>query len=984
MIRVKIIDPSVTDASFGYGDNASNFAIVVPSNFFVEMRQAATINLHLKRSIQKRPYYFYPGPAEYLFLNPMAATINVNEPVNVNFQQFLADVMSNFMSIAHLIRSNKGKFPSGVLAQTLVGVVPDLSTTTGFVDGFAPIDTDKGKKYASGYEVFTPLIHDILSSPKHRKRLLSSTMASDFSFKNGSKGTAYPFTQVKNQDIIQGMINALEVYGTAGKGQQLMGQNIKQALATRSIVEKYLFASPGGSGAQSSAMSADNQFAASIMYLMYNQIVDSPESYDSVFPAIPTTAQDSSVISPISMQVGSLVKTISGVFSSPMVFGAFIAHRQLSELLEFLETQPNSQTDAISSIKASLASIKSDLSAIAYAPITTLANTVYEYVKRLTSARFLLPEFMSSYVSSTGGKPFAPMPNIIPTVISPTFKGLVPNSTRIVEFGGFDMPYILGLLKQKVADLHSVTNQAVHLNNGILNATSTIGGDYFTHLDNLGTLTDDPALGVIAYPSPTKIYICPTYMPRFKVKANGLYQWFLSDTLYKNNLLLGRQTMQLRRNSAVVHFAWDTEVNIVASPSTGANFATMPVPLTYVDDCYAQSVSNTASEFSIHMARSPHRPMKDIADFFLPLFQSLEGAMVKEDVIANAVASTMFLYKSTGVGSGDFDDATSWEIIPPQIPFIYGYPTTSLMTVNKPSTQVASYKCTVNHTFISNDGTYMAVLHRAVPAPMPLSYIPFILTGGMTVSLPVSTDIYNQCFSEAAKLALARSQSIVEPKMVFSQLMEKLQEVRLSNDLVVVSGWARSYAMFPHIFLSNREARIPLTSIITDANGLLQRMKSTDDANRPYGGIRTFYPTPVDYVEIDDEQKGIYEADASIDLMAEIKSKSGKGTSSSGSSSTPKPSDAVGGPSINHVTVAESPAPDNIASGGVGDPSSAVGEVLTEKLPGVSGVNTVTDINLNEANLGDDEASGPIIVTPAAKPKDIKNIKKEKDKDKPE
>lgn len=846
MEKFKTFRPSSTESAFGYGDDVSNYGSIIPVNLFREVRNAIMLDLHTRRSMQDRPFYTFNGAAEHLLLTPLSGAMSGKVPSI----DFFFEMARNTAALSRAFSLSKSKVGVGTLATLLTTILPNLTT---------PGEFNRQDPKTSGFETFSQFIFGILSNPSSR----------DTVFKTLSKGSfeIAPLPNEKNlppsASVIQQMIDGMEIFGMTGKRQPLFGSEVDQVLAKRFVVENGIFSPP------TSRYDEDCKFASAIWYLIYSQIAASPESYDAAMPVVPLSPQDGVIASAVLSMVGSITQTAYAAATAPLYIDVLFSIRQLEETIEFIQTGPAYSTVDMDKVKTQLKHAKDKVSEAAYAPVVSFANTVYDYLKKLTGARYLLPEFLASYGAISGQKPFSPLPMPSDVVVPSKFRGYLKDAQRVVEFGGLDIPRMVEELKKRAADIDAQLMQYAHIYDGIYSGLALPRGAVFAHLDTLGTATDDPSLGSLEFPTPTDVYIVPSYIPKYQTLSNGQPLWVFDDLMYESIFPNGFQAAKLKSNLTMQYFSWDTVVKIPASPTTGSDFACLMIPSVYTADCFSRSMANDIASVSQFLGASPHRPMAEIADFFTPLFQSLGGGLNKAEVIANAVSSMFFLYRRTGKGSSKYQDQSAWDLITPQVPFIYGHPTRDLISANSPFDDAdPRFKCEERHVKFSSDGQFMAVLHRALPKPSTLSYVPFTLSGGIKISLPVAQTVFRAA-AEKANKAGAKNELAY-----YSSFMTALSKESVSNNLLPVTSWSPSYAFFPHLFASNRHVTGVSKVLLSEADKITARFVLVSDSHSPFGGVLAYHNTPVIGFDISDMTDALTSSDLIIDVNESVSKRS--------------------------------------------------------------------------------------------------------------
>lgn len=858
MEKFRTFKANSNESAFGYEDNISNFAAIVPTDLLVKVRNTILIDLHTRRACQDRPYQNWYGAAEHILLKPAASAVMSGTPMI----QFFLEMAKNTSTLSRAINLTKSKAGVSTLGSLLSSILPGTSGDN-YISPASLQTNEKGERklnVENSFNVFSNFLTEILSNPSARDNVYKILNSPSY------KVTSPSFT-IKSPParVIQEMIEGFEIFGMAGKRQPLFGSDVDEVMAQRFIVENKIFSTT------EDRFDMDNQFSLAIWYLMYSQIVKTPESYDAAMPVVPLTPQDGIIASHTLTMLGSITQTAITAAMAPLYVDLLLIVKQLDELVEFLTTSPVTDPKLVEDSRRLFSDIRSEVSEMAYPPVITYANTIYDYLKKLTGARYLLPDYMSEYKSLQGATPFSKLITPSEILVPPGYRGGLSDNQRVIEFGGLDVPRLLAQVKSKALDVKARLTQFSHIHNSIYSGLAMPRGSVFTHLDTLGHSTSDPKLGTIEFPTPTDVYVMPTYVPKYVEMSNKEYNWCFTPYLYECIFPTGYQLSQLTTNLSRQYFAWDTEVKIPVSPTTGADYACLLIPSNYVQDTQKKSLTNDIFTVGQHLAGSRNRPMADIADFFTPLFQSLSANLTKPEVLADALASMFFIYKRTkgtkpkgstptkAGGAASFDDSTSWTWIKPGIPFIYGYPTDSLNEANAPWAK-GPYAASNKHVKFSPDGQFMIVLHRALPIPTNLSYIPYTMRGGVKISLPVERELFNKAITKAEG---SKVSTAIE---FFTTFNQALNNATRTNSLTLVETWSPSFCYFPHLFVTNRHVPSMVGTALASWPNLPTRYTLTIDKFSYLASVLAYHEKPVVGFDVEDENEVLSSSETIIDI----------------------------------------------------------------------------------------------------------------------
>lgn len=850
MERFKVLRPNATESAFGYGDDTSNYATVVSVDFVQRLRNTVLVDLHVKQLMQNRPSFTFYGSAEHTLLAPLSEAILTGEaPVSLLFK--LAQTTGGLSRMLGLGRSKAGV---GTISQLFTNLLPSLKTPGVYEYPWA----DDKTKPKNAYEVFGAFLSAALQDPKTRETV----------FKTISRPT-YKFQPNLDVDlpsdvaIMQQMINSLEIFGLSGKRQPLLGSDGDPVLSMRFNIEDFLTADPKDKAAM------DNQFTAAIWYMMYAQIAQSPESYDAAMPSVPVTPQDGVIASSVLSLLGSLTQTAFSAASAPYYTDLLITIKFLEETVEFLETSPYCPADIVTKIRGQFSQAREKITDIAYPPTVSYSNTLIDYMKKLTGARYLLPGFIAEWTSLDGKiKPFSPLTykNIVD--IPGKYRGSLKGMQKVVEFGGLDMPRLLMEIYRRASECVSQAIQYKQMYDTYYSGLAMPRGSVLTHLDSLGTLDADPRFGTLEYPNPTSKYLVPSYIPKYVRTSNDELRWSLSDHVYKLIFPVGFQIDKLTQNLPQHHFTWDTVVKLPPSPSTGSDYSCLLIPFNYIEDTTSQNIANDIASINHYLSGSKNRPLSSIADFFTPIFHALLTKLTPEASIANALGSMFTLYKAAKGGKGDMANLNDWTLISPSIPFIYGYPSATLCEVNAPWNP--TNKAEPRHVKMSPNKDFMIVLHRKVPKPHNLSYFPYTMAGSVKLSMPVRSDIYNNARLRALK---ALNDKPGSADAYYVQFCQEIKKQTVTNELITVTHWSKTFAFFPHLFVSNRHVHSMSAVAAVAYPSLIQRLSLTTDAHAYLASVLTYIEMPVIGFSEADDLEAISTPDMIININDEVETK---------------------------------------------------------------------------------------------------------------
>jgi len=874
MQRLQSFDPSSMSAVFTTNEEPGDYGVVVPLDLFLDLRNTQVTSVLARRLMQDRPFYYFNGAAEHLLLSPLSTVINHYNmaPDTVDTFKFFIDLARNMSTVARGAASFKSRIGVQSFANLIVSMTPQLSLAGQY--SFLGIDSLQGGNNPTPPQAsIGSYLYELMTSSKVRENIEKTLM---------TPGAKVDYGRVPTSDISADTINTLLsnvlAFGTGGKQNPLLADQVDSVIAMRFTLESFLSSIP------KTRAGADSVFASALWYIMYSNIARTPESYDAAFPVLDLTANDSLTASGAISRFGSLAKTAFACASAPSAFTAYLNIRQLEDTLEFLAPFTSSAPDIVRKITERISVAKDLLSDTAYPPLSSFSNVCYDYVKKLTGARYLLPEYLTDLQLPQGiGKkgvntPFSTMPNPMTIDVPKGYRGFLPNVQRVDEFGGLDIPFILQFLESKSRGISNYCSSVKHSFDSILGTLPSPTGDYVHIISDLSNLQDDPALGEISYPELTRVYITPTYYPKFVQKSNGTIDWSLADYPYNSIFPTGLQMKRSVEAEQTPSFTWDTEVKLEAAPSTGLDFSFLPIPFNYTMDCNPSHIDNSMAQVKQFLATSPHRPMNQLTDYFIPFYQGLGSGLTKSEVLANAFSAIGLLYKRKRKGTGKWNDPNSWEWIKPQVPFVYGYPIKDLEEVNAPWKDAKSSNHTVpsdmKYVDVSPDGNFMTVLYRMIPTPMELAYVPYVLYGGFSIALPVARAPY------AAALNHALSNKADIPAFL-AKFRSKLLEQTMSNNLVPVSGWSRCISPFPHLFVANRDVPHAFQSPIESLPQLACRRKLAHDAASPFGALLSYYRYFPEVMDVSDLIIALGDPNIT-DISSELKSKSHKASTGTG------------------------------------------------------------------------------------------------------
>ena len=915
---LKSFDPSQIKSAFVAGEQAGNFAVIFPDTLISEIRDTVIMNHLTRRQMQGRPFFYFAGSAEYMLLRPLASMIatahsNGSEPQIIDQLIVAARHLGLTAVTASSLRTQQGVI---AWANVFSSLQPKVTNS-----GYSYL-LDKADDPKNAYAAFSGYFMEILQSGKVRTAIEKTMRDPKASLPKGATGEST--TDAMITELLQSEV----AFGLSGRRNVLTPEHLDATLSPRFLVEDYI---------TSSAIKRSNydaRFTAALLYNTYVRIVQTPDSYDSIFPTIALTANSQYSSNMMLDRMASTVQTFTACAFAPAIFSAHVVLRAQKELLEFLapykDLAPSIHGKALDAIAAS----EAILTKMAFSPIITLANQCYDYVKKLTGARYLLPSYLATQMtpSSAGSTPpFRPLSHPGVTDIPSGYNGFLASAQRVDEFGGFDIPYTLQVVLQKAADMQMLLGQMQMGHSQLVGTLTQPSGSVWTTGDDMQFDISDPKLGAMEPPKVNKIYLTPSFVPTVTRQSNNTYQWYFQSKAYKAFFPLTVQLNQTATNFTTPKYAWDADVQLQAAPSTGIDMAVLPIPLNYVDQSTTSSVSPTIAQVKTLLDSSPHRPMKEIADFFTPLFHSLTMGVTKRDVAANALAGLGLLlsYDTADVEKADAEAVITTPkgkaaVILPTLPYVYGAPTRDLIAVNLEDVAKASHRIET-----SLDGKVGFLLHKYVPVEKNLRYFPFILFGGFAVALPIRADHY----ATALKTTMSTwgTSSPIDltafSSSMLSNLTSRNDAISLSKvnkaqreSMMEVIGWSRVIAPFPHVFFTNQVIRASGTALMSNISQLTCRRVLSHDAASPFGSLLSYYDLYPEVYDISDQQR-IYESDQFFDLLEKNR---GQGVSvTAASSAPPRAPDPVNVVEVKTV-VASAEAP---VSAAASDPAS--GNVVT-------------------------------------------------------
>jgi len=844
MQKLKVYVGGSTQASFGYGDDTANAGIIVPDAFIRTVRDSLVINVNARRSLQVRPQRSYDGAAEHMLLMP-AAKIAMSSADPIVYMMQLAKHSS---IIAKSVASLGNKMTISAFSQILADLQPS-TTIPGVYDVYGT---------GVGYPIFLRFINELTTNYVARQNVYKTMTSPGFTFKPPVWQSA-PITA----NVINDQLMALQRFGIIGQRIPILGRDSDPLTAARFMCENYMFSHPA-SNAES-----DQRLAFAAMYMSYDAIAKSEASYDAAFPVVPPTSNDQALPSSYLNMLAHLTKTALQCASLPTLIDVRIKVRMFTDALEFLQTGPHYAPELIAKANATLATINDMLSSISFGPDSSIASTVVEYLKSLTSGRYLLPEMFRGFKNSSNNLPFdhLPMPSIIDVPVN--YPGYMRAAQKVVEFSGMDVPRLIANINDRLSDLKAALIDLKAEFHG-LESSFTMGmGAPFNNLDSMvGSSIVDTGLGEFKYTSPTAVSLIPTYIPKYVRDPQTQQQkWILGDRRYSPFFPLGFHYDQITMNCRNIQFAWDSEVSLPSTPSTGSDLAKLLLPHDYVSISLSNSIPNEIGPVGSQLAALPNRPMAAITDWFTPVFQDLATGMVKPDVVANALLGMFTLYRRAfpDEKTPSYNDEFAWQLIDPQIPYVYGYPVKPFTNANAPWSK--TFPATVKHAKISDDGQFMLVLHRAIPTPSVVKYIPFTLRGGLRISLPVNAQVLN------AALKLAQTQTHEDEKSYYSAVMASVTSYSPSNGLIPVTAWGKAFQFFPHIFFSNKFDSRAATHFQTLGSSTFARHRIAKDDMQYFGYNLQYYNMNIVVMEPNDEAEAYESPSLILDISEDNKGK---------------------------------------------------------------------------------------------------------------
>lgn len=853
-------------------------AVIVDIDHIISLRDDWVMQHSLRSRTQVRPFYMFNGAAEFQMLHPITKLVDLPSPDVMSFMMSLAKNMSVVARSASSLKSQQA-------VASMANLISSLSTATTSPGLMQPIsDSGKGDiKIANGYEYFTGWLYDVIGSPTSREAIFKQMSNPKL------KSMPVPLDVASNPtaSIINELIQGMIVFGFNGSGAPLLSGELSSSLASRLAVEHEI------SETSSYLFVRDRKMILALWYFMYAEATATPAAYDAAFPAVPMSPNNLSTAGSVVSKAGSICHTAFACATAPTVFGIEIMRIQIEHSLEFLQTLSHTSDDVVQKIKKQLGFVADTLPQFGYAPIRNMASAIMKYLADFTGSRFLLPGFFAKY-SLTGGATGFPILTGPKTPLTPSgFRGFTPSVAKATEFGGLDVPMIMEQLLVKAKDLNAACMNAQRVHQSVIGTLPQNAGAVLVHLEGLDKLPVDPRLGEIAYPEITRSYMLPSYVPKWvELKSDPTPRWAFDSYMYKSFYPRVVQKEYLLSQSSEAALAWIDEVDLAVSPSSGQEFSYLPIPSHLTYDADTSVIPNDIRAMKQFLASSPHRPMSSVTDFFTPLYQVLAMGRTRQTAVANALAAIGFLYQRTDEGKGAVNDAASWDLISPQILTVYGIPLLGIISANSPFKEKPADL--TSRVDLSHDGMFMFVLHTKMPRAQWLSYIPFVMFGGCTISLPIARDIYKTTHASSLKEIGSKG---VEGATLYGTIIERLNKTNFdAKDLVDVKSWSMNISSFPHIFFSNRYTSAShailtstlavngqegkkTTKLFTAIDMLETKHVIAGDAMSPYGAILSYQESPVAFVDLED-QLTAFQGSTINDLTVEQKKNKTKATAS--------------------------------------------------------------------------------------------------------
>jgi hypothetical protein len=794
------------------------------------------LNDALNDSVVQRPTKFFNGVAEAIFLQPLLSFSNKIH----NISTAPAYALIPGFAYMHLLSIATFAVPITRAMDTVV-TKDSVNTLAKAIESLSLMGYIGG---TSSSDPYTVLIREILNPSQS-----GSTYKPAITNLTGNLSSYGTSAAKQIQRIIQ--------TSPYGKGIALAQNDAVYALelSKRSFIETALFK-------LMNIASSDPRFvydyiAMLVFYLTYYDITLSEESYDASFRETRARTSGITLIEHTKASLRMAIQACAKAAFSAQAYQTLVVSLHLQEALRFFKFDEILKDNAILSqdhqvltsndtlnlygglaIKPLIEEAMAGLNGILPSTLSTHAHALFDYVRKVANAEFVLPDFLVNSTTVTGAAIFPPLPT--GHLLSP---GLNPRNyyspSDIIDFAAIskyvsqanhmrsdlDMS-LLYLFINRSEVLINHARKLVSFHKQIMNDIMYPTGELVPNAAvKVVPLTDDGTMDTsqIRLSSPTRKGILLTTIDRYTLGPNSKHQSLTAaltagiratDMRHYVEQHIGQLTdlsavyQNMRLSFSEIHrYCWPHKIAADIPLSTAFSYAYGLLPYPYVFYSTVNSINNdwdSVNRVMSAVVTIPFSGKLTYSDNILAMYYALPDA--EKRYLALAVEGMCSIWVKDGKG---------WNRVESGSPTVYGAYNKLFYAQNDYNGALAVQGTPHVYTHPSYPGIAL-VLHRYVPQPGRLMMLPWYFGKGMAMSVPylltglnpitdvlddATTAVFDDEEQGGANEYATQLQARLES--FYKKFHQRISKAKENLVWYPIKEWSLMTASFPHLACRN-------------------------------------------------------------------------------------------------------------------------------------------------------------------------------------
>lgn len=760
---------------------------VTPPRLFQRERLRHLVEFVIPEQTRHRPDYLHAGECEYLWRDILW---------DLSLKVLKGEGTPGFIISAFREHSRK----LGVIADTLAASGGKVN-----LDAYG----DELLKRMTAIDILAPVVGDKDNSRDRAGRYLSAVLGLQSSKLEDYVGRMVGrLPQLDPTDVASRLTKFLDFAGT-GRGAPLPYTSYVFELSKNSAIERAIAAcySPSLEAVATDGAVRPNLYedgyALAVAYLGYLHHTKTPEAYDAILnPRVDGQPHNAKMYKQMTT-ARRFALLFAGLSAAPEMADLHIGLRLIKNSYDFLSPLVTAETSAIRDFHADLSVVERILGEFTFAPVATHCDYIFDAVAKVSEADVLLPIFLDTYLRF-------PQVTNPPTVKAP--QGTL-NFSAGVWSNKWVTPEILNDFMLHCRTVSSAARFAVE------DVQAQLTYFYTMSLDSLGNEMQLPSdlltntsgaienASAMAFQSVFEKEFFPLRFPRYKYAAADKREGQPTLLQYVNTpIYLTKLRADLRRNKP--SFVFNPIAPMPVAASLGYKFAICPLPFNYTKECAYASTPNQAPEVTLLM-RNALLFSQPVARYFDDAITLIAFHPFQARSVLDSLASICFVY-----------DAKDQLWLEPGIPVVYGVPLKAFMDKN---VRDRSSGLTIGDGPLwkkievsdpidpSLRKIYWIKLHSFVPAPGPITRLPYTLTNGATLNISVLASVVPLVVptKETPETGMVASAiSGFYPNFPFIDTL-RTTSLGVIKDLVAwekVTAWSNMFIPYPHLFPETQQS----------------------------------------------------------------------------------------------------------------------------------------------------------------------------------